>query len=85
MRTRRWPWWFRFMCGSGRLETSCHSGAMMAGTRKMGRGRFAGNSAKLTSGGCRLSVLKTRAPHVFASNRLVTTVALGRQTHYTMT
>ena len=30
-------------CGSGRLETSCHSGAMMAGLRKTGRGRFAGN------------------------------------------
>ena len=29
------------MCGSGRLETSCHSGAMMAGPRKRGRGGFA--------------------------------------------
>ncbi len=30
-------------CGSGRLEMSCHSGAMMAGLRKTGRGCFAGN------------------------------------------
>jgi len=30
-------------CGSGRLETSCHSGAIMAGLRKTGRGRFAEN------------------------------------------
>jgi hypothetical protein len=28
---------------SGRLETSCHSGMMMAGLRKTGRGRFAEN------------------------------------------
>ena len=28
--------------------------------------------------------LRRLAPHVFASNRLVTSVALGRQTHYTM-
>lgn len=35
------------MCGSGRLETSCHSGAMMAGMHKIGRGRFAEKTVKL--------------------------------------
>jgi len=73
------------MCGSGRLETSCHSGAMMAGFRKTGRGSFAENSAKPHVR--RMPTVHTRnyRPQVLASlSPVLGTVALGRQTHYTM-
>jgi len=74
------------MCGSGRLETSCHSGAMMAGLRKRGRGRFAEKTAKLQVRRISLSLRGAFAPACpHDLNRLVPRVALGRQRHYTRT
>lgn len=54
------------MCGSGRLETSCHSRAMMAGLRKRGRGGFAEKTAKLQKKSPAVSLRGTarcRCPH----------------------
>ena len=48
----------------------------------MGRGRFAENSAKLQVRPISLSLRETLVPQI---NGLVTSVALGRQTHYTIT
>ena len=52
-------------CGSGRLETSCHSGAILAFLRKTGRGRFAGNFGE-TAG-----VLSVRRAEASASRTLL--------------
>ena len=52
-------------CGSGRLETSCHSGAIMACLRKTGRGRFAENIGETTG------VLSVRRGEAFASRTLL--------------
>ena len=50
------------MCGSGRLETSCHSRAMMTGRRKTERGSFAEKAAKLAMRRIPLSLRGTVLP-----------------------
>ena len=62
------------MCGSGRLETSCHSRAMMAGSSKTGRGRFAEKTAKRPEWSDAISVLG----HTRADGARIISVALNR-------
>lgn len=69
------------MCGSDRLETSCHSGAILTRLRRMGRARFAENIGKTGSVSDRPRSI-TPGEGNFAPGPQQVTVARRRRTHY---